>query len=275
MSQSKNNSISIHPPNLQTSKHITRTHSFIAILVVLTMPVLISQCGLDIEDPTPPSPPVWVQKSLPEEWPEHGIDAHETGGIYIEWGVNVEEKIEAYKIYRAEYYSLYDSLGEYDLLLRLETGSLNQLIYIDLSARVRIKYCYKLKAVDTAENESEYSDSLCYILLPQQLINAMLPNGNMDHLNSERQLRWIYDPLIEMENYCITILSSNNDFVLRQLFMPQDYTADWSFWNIPDSVPLINEQVYKWRIDTGANYLNGIETSGGESPWATFLYSNE
>ena len=73
-------------------------------------------CGLDIEDPTPPSTPVWVQKSLPEIWPERGIDAHESGGIFLEWEPNPEDDIEAYSIFRAERFEEDDSLGKYELL---------------------------------------------------------------------------------------------------------------------------------------------------------------
>ena len=52
--------------------------------LTFSLSLLTIQCGLNIEDSTPPSPPVWVQKSLPEEWPEPGIDAHESGGIFLE-----------------------------------------------------------------------------------------------------------------------------------------------------------------------------------------------
>jgi hypothetical protein len=42
------------------------TMFFLIVLIVLI------GCGFDVEDPTPPSPPMWVEKSLLEEWPERG-----------------------------------------------------------------------------------------------------------------------------------------------------------------------------------------------------------
>ena len=99
-------------------------------LLTFNFAFLISACGLDVEDPTPPSPPVWVQKSLPEEWPEQGIDAHESDGIYLEWEPNPDEDITAYRIHRATLYAINDSLGDYGLLTTLELESTPRLEYI-------------------------------------------------------------------------------------------------------------------------------------------------
>jgi hypothetical protein len=88
---------------------------WLQLILFFQISFLFFQCGLDVEDPTPPPPPIWVQKSLPKEWPERGIDAHESGGISLEWESNFSEEIVAYNIYRATWYELNDSLGEYEL----------------------------------------------------------------------------------------------------------------------------------------------------------------
>jgi hypothetical protein len=240
---------------------------------LLAFALFLINCGLDIEDPTPPSPPVWVQKSLPEEWPERGIDAHESGGIMLEWEGNPDEEIEVYEIYRAEYYKEVDSLGVYNQIARFELVSINVLKFVDTQIRERHSYFYKILAQDAANNYSQFSDSIGYSLLSGIHSELMIPNGVTDSLNSQNSLSWYYDYHIEMENYCITILSENNELILRSVFAPTAYIVQREYWQIPDSINLIPGQNYKWRIDTNANYMGLIETSGSESPWASLVYT--
>jgi hypothetical protein len=232
----------------------------------------IQACGLDIEDPTPPLPPVWVQKSLPEEWPERGIDAHESGGIYLEWMANQAEDIVAYYVYRAIWHSANDSIGDYILLTRLETISSPDLEYIDREAEIRIPYYYKLRSEDIAENISNYSDSLFYSLLPQLNVATMNPNDENDTLDIQRRLSWRYHTSNEMENYCLTILTDTNELILRNVLTPGNYVGSDESWQIPSGILLIDANKYIWRIDTGAFYMSGFETAGSESQWATFIY---
>jgi hypothetical protein len=274
MSHKKAN-ISIKPPNPPTSKRAVPRLKLSTPILLLLIWGLLTQCGLDIEDPTPPSPPKWIQKSLPEEWPERGIDAHESEGIYLEWEPNSEENIAAYLIYRAEYFEGNDSLGDYDLLARFQLESIPGLEFIDTSGKTRKRYYYKLKAEDTANNRSAYSDSISYSLLPQISINWMIPNGILTSLDTDRSLDWHYPYSIEMENYCLSILNQNNDFIFRAIINPGSYVSGWESWLLPDSVTLHPGQIYKWRIDAAAKYENGLESTGSESPWAMFLYVAE
>jgi hypothetical protein len=252
-----------------------RRMRWLGLLLIFHFSLLISACGLDIEDPTPPSPPVWVQKSLPEEWPERGIDAHETGGIYLEWEPNPEENIAAYLIYRAQYFDYNDSLGDFALLFKLSTGMATSLDYVDAECVPRIRYYYKIRAEDMANNESAFSNSAAYSLLPQISINLMVPNGISESLNQERILNWHYTNSIEMENYCLTVSTQYDDLIFRVVLTPMNYVSGWEFWQIPDSIFLPSNQSYKWRVDVGANYVNGLEALGSESQWATFSYSAE
>jgi hypothetical protein len=267
-------------PNPKDTPNITVPHwatlrSWFLALLIFNSSFLIFACGLDIEDPTPPSPPVWVSKSLPEEWPERGIDADESEGINLEWNPNLEDNISFYLIFRAEYFEVNDSVGEFDFLSRIEMESSSNLEYIDVDATQRLKYFYRLQAEDLSDNRSAYSDSIGYTLLPQISANQMIPNGLSEVPSYNRRLTWYYANNIEMENYCITILTLEGDFLLRKILNPGNYVNGYETWFIPDSIILESNRVYKWRIDTGAKYYAGIESAGSESPWATFLYIAE
>jgi hypothetical protein len=243
------------------------------MLFTFNFSLFIFNCGLDIEDPTPPSPPVWVQKSLPEEWPERGIDAHESGGIILEWEANQDLGIKAYIIYRTEYWEENDSLGEYALLSRFVTDLGKELYHVDKDVTLRTTYFYKLKAEDDSGNSSGFSDSIGISLLPQISSGTMNPNGLIDTLSETRSLSWRYTYNVEMENYCLTILTQTGELILREIMNPGNYVDGKESWKIPTSITLEPYMVYLWRIDTDARYVDGLETAASESSWATFLYA--
>ncbi len=231
----------------------------------------IQSCGLDVEDPTPPSPPIWIQKSLPEEWPERGIDAHESGGIYLEWEPNPSEEILAFHIYRAQWFEDIDSLGDYIMVAQIQNESTFEFKYVDLQVGSD-QYFYKLKSKANSGNFSEFSDSLTYTLLRSIDSETMIPNGQTAPLPEDRTLRWQYDH-VEMEAYCITILSGENEFVHRAVILPQNYIGHYESWQIPLSIELESNMVYNWRIDMMARFVDDLETLGSESSWAKFVYS--
>jgi hypothetical protein len=251
-----------------------RMHYSSILLLIFNLPLLsIQSCGLDIEDPTLPSPPQWVQKSLPEEWPERGIDAHESGGIYLEWQPNPKDDIVTYNIYRTARFPENDSLGEYTLISQIDLESSFALTYIDYQVVIRNKYYYKLKSIDISHNLSAYSDSIYYSLLPRLDASQMSPNALTDSIRREGLLSWTYDYHIEMEDYSITIVNQEHAKVFRERFSPDQY-LDWGgeSWRIPTTINLIPDQIYKWRIDVSSNYIDNRESVGSESQWATFLY---
>ena len=242
------------------------------LLLTFNFSFLISNCGLDVEDPTLPSPPVWVQKSLPEEWPEHGIDANESDQIFLEWE-EVAEDIKAYYLYRATWYDALDSLGEYYLLSSLEAKSLSKFEFRDQFATIRIRYYYKLKSEDMSENMSEFSASISYMLLPPVSSSSMSPNGLSMGLETNRNLYWYYDHHhAEMENFILTIISLENELIARVLVQPANYTGGWEEWQIPSNISLVRGAYYKWRVDAIARINEGLESSGSESVWAVFIY---
>ena len=247
--------------------------STLGLLLIFNFSLLtFNSCGLDVEDPTPPSPPIWVQKSLPEEWPERGIDAHESGGIYLEWEPNLDKQILSYSIYRAKYFPLNDSLGESALISVSENEYSPNMEYIDTDVAIGYYYSYKLKAMAVSENYSTFSESQKYSLLKQIGLHRMAPNGVQDTLNTRRLLAWSSDLEIEMENYCLTILTADGQVMLRIMLSPTNYLGGAEAFVIPQTVIFESSQVYKWRIETAARYDNGLELLGSESPWAIFFY---
>lgn len=266
-------SANIHPKSNKT--RWAQMRPWLLALLTFNFSFLTIQCGLDVEDPTPPSPPVWVQKSLPEEWPERGIDAHESGGIFIEWHSNPSDDIIAYHLYRAALNEALDSLGGYELIVRLETSTNTRTEYLDEQAITWVEYFYRLKSEDDSGNLSEYSDSVSYKLMQSITLPTMNPNGHSMILGNERTLSWIYRHGIAMEDYCISVLTQDNQFLYREIFQPTNYLGGVESWDIPAEVELTPGQLYKWRIDMGAKYHNSLETNGSESPWAEFLFSND
>ncbi len=248
------------------------TFNWTPLLAVVSF--LILSCGLDIEDSTPPSPPVWVQKSLPEEWPERGIDAHESGGIFLEWEPNpIEENVTSYLLHRAEYFELEDSLGDFELLSTLMLESSSSSEYVDRSTKVNTHYNYVIIAEDASENQSTPSDTLGYMRLGAVGLASMLPNGLLVPLDSDRNLQWIYYYDVAMENYTMTILSADNGLILRCELTPGNYIGVRERFTVPDTIILTSGSVYKWRVDMGGRYAEDSEAAGSESLWATFLYS--
>jgi hypothetical protein len=242
------------------------------LLFIFSFLFLLLTCGFDVENPNPPSPPIWIQKSLPEEWPERGIDAHESGGIFLEWEPSQREDIIAYNIYRATWYEVNDSIGPYELLVSMDVESALSLNFIDREVQPRTLYYYKLRAKDDANYLSAFSDSLFYSLFPPLLQEWMIPNGRTVPLSIQRTLIWEFGLFIELEGFCVTILTDAEELVMRSIILPGNYTNGRESWSIPNDIELTAGNVYHWRVDTSAKFLGDRETAGSESPWATFLY---
>ena len=244
----------------------------LGLLFPIPFILFIMNCGLDVEDPSPPPPPQWVQKSLPDEWAERGIDANEFRGIFLEWEPNLKEEVGAYFIYRAQYYELNDSIGTFIMLAHLITESYSKTEYVDQQAMPTVGYYYKIKAVNTSGTSSDFSESIFYCNLRSIRTDTLYPNGRGILLPSDRSLSWYYSTSIDMENYCVTVMTEKDSLIVRELFQPHNYVGSLESWQFPDHILLEANKIYKWRIDIGGNYIEGRETSGAESSWARFLY---
>jgi hypothetical protein len=244
------------------------------ILLTINFMFLIATCGLDIEDPSPPSRPQWVPKSLPEEWPETGIDARDYKGIVIEWGSDLTGEVVGYFIYRAEGSSTSDSLSEFEERAYRESHPIENNSYSDIWIESGIPYHYFIIAMDASGGFSENSDTVSYTWLAPIREEHMIPNGLTVPLVSGRELQWYYSYYLEMEKYCITVTNEQSQLVIRDLFLPSTYTGHIETWVVPDSIILNPGEVYKWRIDALADFINGREASSSESQWAYFLYTD-
>ena len=192
----------------------------------------------------------------------------------MEWEPNpIEENVTSYLLHRTEYFEYEDSLGDFELLstLMLESSSASE--YIDRSATVNTRYHYMLIAEDGSENQSTPSDILSYMRLTAIHSASMLPNDSSVALAPDRKLHWSYNPAVAMENYTMTILSADNGLILRRELTPGNYIGSKEYFTVPDTIHSENNIIYKWRVDMGGRYVDGCETTGSESPWATFLYS--
>jgi hypothetical protein len=247
--------------------------STFGLLFTINYSFLIIQCGIDVEDSTPPSPPVWSQKSTAQEWPECGIDAHESGGIFLELRANRnQEDVNSYHIYRALYFEINDSLGDFEHLIQIEASSADSYSYVDDLAEVSTRYFYYAQAEDNSGSLSMPTDTITYALLKQVQADRMSPNNEARSVGEGRSLSWIFNYDIPMENYTLTILGSADNLVMRRELAPIDYVGGTERFFIPDSIPLFPGRFYFWRVDMGANYIDGMESSGSESEWAIFQF---
>ena len=194
--------------------------------------------------------------------------------IYLEWEPNApSENISEYQIYRAEYFDNQDSLGEFNRISAIEPSSQQITEYVDASTAINTTFYYRLRAIDQSDNSSEYSDTLFYKLLPQVGIEGMVPDGVDISLSESRSLRWSWNWRTPLERYTITVVTLNYELIVRDVFLPSNYTGERERWDIPSPIVLEPNRMYKWRVDMGAQFLNGRETASSESHWATFRYS--
>ena len=231
-------------------------------------------CGLDVEDPTPPDPPQWVPKSLPEEWPERGIDAHESGGIILEWEKLDGENISMIEIFRAAEGNNGEVLLDFIKIKEMFPVEHTSTSYLDRDINTGITYHYQIKALDDAGIWSDQSETIQYHLLSSIPFESLEPNG-ADLLDNSRNLNWTFYYNLELEYYVITLLDVHDSLIVRTVIHPHSYTGARESWFIPDSIELKIGQAYKWRIDAGAKNKNFRETQGSESRWATFIYSGQ
>ena len=234
----------------------------------------LSSCGFDVEDPTPPNPPQWVPKSLPEEWPERGIDANETAGISLEWnkGSTIDE-IAHFEIYRAKQDD--SEILEYTHLVSIEADDQTIYGYVDDRIPWFERFFYTISAIDDAGNRSNWGDTISYLRLPPVSLETMIPNGINKKIDENRTLSWILDYGREVEEYCITILNTDGDLILREVFFPSNYVGGREEWIIPRAIIMEDFTTYKWRVDLSAQFENGHETAGSESSWAYFVYEKD
>ena len=144
--------------------------------------------------------------------------------------------------------------------------------YIDGQIEIGKKYSYKLKSKSISAVFSEYSDSLSYTLIEAIRSDRMTPNGLTDTLSEDRALTWNNIYINVTVDYTLTVLTDNNELVLRLVLQPTNYFQGDEIFRIPQAISMAPGASYKWRVDQNAEYSEGNETSGSESRWVNFKY---
>jgi hypothetical protein len=145
----------------------------------------LMQCGKSIEDPNPPSRPVWVEKSGLLAISETGIRPYAEGdGILLEWHPNLEDDLAGYKLYRARD----DIKNKFQKIADINTFTVGgaDTFYIDDLIKFNTDYFYCLKAYDLADNLSPPSDTVRYRLISK--VDLTLPNGTVS--GSQPTFEW-------------------------------------------------------------------------------------
>ncbi len=229
------------------------------------------QCGKDIEDPVPPSTPVWVEKTAPESPVESGIDADPLGDyIVLQWHKNPDNDISGYELYRTSVSSDsgFDHIADIDVF----TSSGVDTFYIDDSVRLETNYFYYLRAFDIAGNKSPRSDTIRYQIIEK--VDLTEPLGNIQELKPI--FKW-YDFSTVSYEYVIKIINIKTKEVIwiSRLSRPNygDLTQSvrYNFDNQAIQASLNSGSSYQWRVDAIALVdRNNVDLAGSESFWGYF-----
>jgi len=157
--------------------------------IIASLFIFLISCSEDVKHP---SPPIWAEKSRPEDLDERGIDAHNINLIYLnnnsiklEWHPNPEEDIWRYYLYRTDVVDEENKPIDFSIILTTE----NDTLFYDEVASHYIEYYYYLKAENFDGIKSVTSDTISYELLkkPQAI------SGSDSVYYQQLQFQWIDD----------------------------------------------------------------------------------
>ncbi|MBO8131185.1 MAG: hypothetical protein H0Z29_06675 [Candidatus Marinimicrobia bacterium] len=242
------------------------------ILSVFLILNLVISCGLNVEDPFPPSRPRWVEKSAPEDTIEKGIDAyHENNSIFLQWYLNDEDDIAFYEIYRKKVEP--DSEGNFVRIVTIEIISLinPDTFYYDQGIKINKNYFYYLRAIDRAGNKSIPSDTIRYRIIPKPIVAK--PLGQITDTiplfqwNDFSNLSYEYVIRIEEAETGNLIWISR---FLRPNYGDFEQSKLYNFDGKAIASCLERNKLYRWRVDAIAEEARGVEIAGSESEWGYF-----
>lgn len=265
----------------------------ILLSLVIVSPIFLG-CPDYVEDPYPPSPPVFVDKTYPTDQTEQGIGAYnfntetpEKNSIRLMWHPNAEDDLAGYKLYRAR--EVADEIEDFELIKIVDIAATltgRDTFYIDTEPQVLRRYYYFLKSYDLAGNNSEPSDTVSYKLLnkPQAFpIHEGTPSHNIVFNWDENQLLTEYP-----QNSLIRINNTDNETIWACLFQ---YPFDGYYFNFAPNGEEVNIYAviefngiegylppgqYFWKVKA-LRMGNGITTdadndiAGAESDWIEFI----
>lgn len=258
-------------------------------LALILSTIFILACPDPVEDPDPPAPPIWVEKSQPESWIERGIDAESRNRIILMWYPNNEADLAGYKIYRADTKIENGFKERFRIELIQNVGA--DTIFYDDGVSKYVDYYYFIKAFDNAGNESDNSDTLTY-----QLLNSPRLVFPVDEKVSGR---FTFQWMDLASNY-----TYSTEYVIRmEYYKDGKYTPYWicrfmNLWyeyadgspipfdffpangnNIPLNVLVVEGSKeypqsgsYRWKVKAISEVDNAtnLDEASGESDWGFF-----
>lgn len=229
------------------------------------------QCGESIEDPDPPSRPIWIEKSAPLSIIETGIRPYAEGdGILLEWHPNLENDLAGYKLYRAGD----DIKNKFEKIADINAFTVGgaDTFYIDDLINFNTDYFYFLKAYDQAGNLSVPSDTLRYRLIPK--VEPTSPYGTIS--SPQPAFEW-YDFSSETFQYVIRIeVFLSREVIWISQFRRPNYTdfLQKIAYNCDGTATissLNSGTTYQWCIKAISLIDNyNLDLGGSLSNWAYF-----
>ncbi|MCK4641573.1 MAG: hypothetical protein KAU06_09545 [Candidatus Marinimicrobia bacterium] len=248
-----------------------RNRIFYFFIMPVFLMIFVSRCGESIEDPDPPTAPVWVEKSAPTDTIESGIRPYNDGnGILLEWHPNLEEDISGYKLYRTGE----DIENKFALIADINAFKISgaDTFFIDDLVQLNTDYFYYLKAYDQAENKSEPSDTIRYRLIEKA--EPLKPLGTINNYTPE--FEWYdftnvtYEYIIRVESFLSQeviwisrIRRTNYTDFLQKIFYNSDGSAVLN--------SLESGVTYQWCIKSISLVDNrNFDIGGSISIWGYF-----
>ncbi len=253
----------------------------LTIMFIMTFFIGCSQERNDLRLPSPR----WVEKSLPTDLEERGIDAHNINlqnptqnSIKLMWYLDSENDIQQYKVFRSDVTDEQNTPIEFSNVFISETDT----FYIDETPNVYLNYFYYLTTRSFEGVESHPSDTITYQLLKKPLA---VPTFESE-FSTQLKFQWIDDQntshitsyyLIKIENewgqgqWSCLFLNPNflNDGELVSFEYPINGFGCIDHQGINE---LLNPGKYYWkikalRLGNGITTSNDHDVAGAESNW--------
>lgn len=265
-----------------------KPHLRLITLSILALMIVLIGCPSPVEDPNPPGAPVWVGKSLPESLQERGIDA-ENNRIRLEWHQNLEDDLAGYRIYRADTSldNSFDLIQTIDLIQNIGVDT----VFSDNSIFNYVNYFYYITSVDLADNESDRSDTISYMLInPPQLLapSNVIVSGTLTFVWLDRASNFTFS------NEYVLRLDRLNAGKFTSIWVCR-FTNQWFGWENHTPIPFnyfpanssthpgnliaclgdttwLSAGSYRWKIKAISEVDNhtGLDEASGESEWGYF-----
>jgi hypothetical protein len=190
-------------------------------ILIVTIFIFLISCS---EELIHPSPPVWAEKSRPEDLDERGIDAHNINLIYpdnnsikLTWHPNLTEDIWKYHLYRTDVMDEENNPIDFSNILTTE----NDTLFYDDEVDRYVEYYYYLKAENFDGINSAPSDTISYELLykPQAISDS-------DSVYFQQlQFQWIDDQYSShiTSYYTIKVENESGQGIWSCLFLNPDF----------------------------------------------------